>query len=255
MKRKQDVVKTDAVVNPVKGRRSPVLAPLAVMVGTLSDRSELCRRLQLDERCSQRLFASRLFLADGDRPAVSLVGPIVGAPYAVMVLETLVAWGASQVVFFGWCGAVSPSVKIGDIVLPTAAVIDEGTSRHYGAKASAARCPSPALRRRLAQLSAHRQRTCHQGRIWTTDAIFRETRAAVRRHQAEGALAVEMEMSALFSAARFRRVDLAGILVVSDELSTLQWQPGFKTEDFRQARLSVSEVISEYVQTSGSGRQ
>jgi hypothetical protein len=64
-----------------------------------------------------------------------------------------------------------------------------------------------------------------------------------------------MEMSALFSVSRFRRVDLTGILVVSDELSTLQWQPGFKTEAFQQARVSVSEVISEYVQTSGSGRR
>ena len=45
-----------------------------------------------------------------------------------------------------------------------------------------------------------------------------------------------MEMAALFTVARFRQVAAAGLLVVSDELATLQWQPGYRSEPFRRGR-------------------
>ena len=71
----------------------------------------------------------------------------MGAPYAVMILETLAAWGAKQVIFLGWCGAISATVSIGDILVPTLAWIDEGTSRAYSPKPVKARSPSDALTR------------------------------------------------------------------------------------------------------------
>ena len=54
--------------------------------------------------------------------------------------------------------------------------------------------------------------------------------------QAQGALAVEMEMSAVFTVAAFREMEAAGLLVVSDELSDYTWRPGFKTPGFNEAR-------------------
>jgi len=48
-----------------------------------------------------------------------VVGPFVGAPYAAMLLETLIAWDVEKIIFFGWCGAISHDVKIGDIIIPT----------------------------------------------------------------------------------------------------------------------------------------
>lgn len=44
------------------------------------------------------------------------------------------------------------------------------------------------------------------GRTWTTDAIYRETRAKVDRRTAEGCIVVEMEAAALFAVAQYRRV-------------------------------------------------
>lgn len=84
-----------------------------------------------------------------------------------------------------------------------------------------------------------------EGDIWSTDAIFRETREQVSRYQEQGILAVEMELSALFTVGRFHGIDIAGILVVSDELSTLQWQPGFRDERFKQSRETICRFISE----------
>ena len=60
----------------------------------------------------------------------------------------------------------------------------------------------------------------------------RETREKVERYQKEGVLAVEMEISALFTVAKFRGAELGAMPVVSDELATFKWRPGFKMEEF-----------------------
>ena len=85
----------------------------------------------------------------------------------------------------------------------------------------------------------------HEGAVWTTDAIYRETRREVLAHQQKGILAVEMEISALYAVALYRRVDLAGILVVSDELSSSNWRPGFTHKRFGQSRKTVCRLVKE----------
>lgn len=236
----------DAVVKPVKGRRTPDPGRFAVLVATTVDFDQLVRSLGLMGLPPHRLFTSRMFVhrIDGAEP-ITLIGPMVGAPYAVMLLETLVAWGVRHFFFLGWCGAVSPTVKIGDLLVPTAAFIDEGTSVHYREpdQLPPVSYPAPAAVDRIRQLLAHDACCSHTGAVWTTDAIFRETPAKIRHFQAEGALAVDMETSALFSAAGFRGVDLGGLLVVSDELASLHWRPGFKTEAFTTGRSRACEVI------------
>ena len=202
----------------------------------------------LMRRSSRRLFISRLYTAAGREPDVCLAGPMVGAPYAAMVAETLIAWGARTILFIGWCGAVSPVLAIGDLVVPTAAVIDEGTSPHYAAGASAA-CPSEPLMRQVAEACAAAGVSARPGTVWTTDAVFRETRDEVARHQRDGVLAVEMECSALFTVGGFRGVDVAALLVVSDDLSSLTWRPGFKDPRFIRGREVACNVIGRLCST------
>jgi purine-nucleoside phosphorylase len=87
----------------------------------------------------------------------------------------------------------------------------------------------------------------HAGAVWSTDAVFRETRQRVATYQQSGILAVDMETSALCSVAKFRGVDLGVILVVSDELSSLTWRPGFKHERFMHGRKTACRVIRELI--------
>ena len=241
----------DAVVKPVKGKRTPDTGSLAVLVGTSIDLDQLVRSMGLSAHRPHPLFTSRLYVRTrNDAEPVSLVGPIVGAPYAVMLLETLVAWGVRQFFFFGWCGAVSPKVKIGDILLPAAAFIDEGTSVHYcdSREAPTVSHPTPVSVEQIWHMLEPENTRLHAGAVWTTDAIFRETPDKIRCFQAEGALGVDMEMSALFSAAHYRGVDIGGILVVSDELSSLHWLPGFKTEAFASGRSLACEMVKRLCQ-------
>lgn len=61
------------------------------------------------------------------------------------------------------------------------------------------------------------------GKVWTTDAIYRETRQKVDRRRAEGCLAVEMEAAAFFAVARFREIRFAQLLYGGDDLSGPEW--------------------------------
>ncbi len=238
----------DAIVNPVRGNNPPDPGFLSVLVGTTGDINRLCGVMGIDKAQSRPLFISRLYASGNNAPVVSLAGPIVGAPYAVMILETLIAWGAQKVLFLGWCGAISPEVKIGDIIIPTAAVIDEGTSKHYQDSDEAVSRPSSEMTATIKSTLMKSGTPFQEGDIWSTDAIFRETREKVNRYQDQGILAVEMELSALFTVGRFRGIDIAGILVVSDELSTLHWQPGFRKERFKQGRSAACEVVNQICQ-------
>jgi len=238
------VISDDAIVNPPKPRTFPQIGPLAVMAATQADMDLLCELLHFAGHDFRRLFTSRLY---GDPPPAgkgSVVGPFIGAPYAAMLLETLVAWGAGEIIFLGWCGAVSPEVSIGDLVLPTSAVVDEGTSPHYGVAAGECVQPSPVVQARIRNVLNANHIPFHEGGVWTTDGAFRETRRRVADRRRQGLLAVEMEFSALCSVARFRGAAVGGILVVSDEVFSDTWRPGFRDERFRHARRAACRVVS-----------
>ena len=165
----------------------------------------------------------------------------------MMLLETLIAWGAEKIIFFGWCGAISDRVKIGDIILPDSAIVDEGTSSHYISNNSVSR-PSPMIVAQASEYLHEKDFRFHHGKIWSTDAVFRETRDKVLSFRKQNALAVDMETSSVFTVAKFRDVDAGGILIVSDELSTLKWRPGFKDKRFEQNRRKACRVVMELCQ-------
>jgi uridine phosphorylase len=231
-----------AIVNPVKGARAPALAPTAVMVSSDLDLQTLATGLGLS--ATRTLLMSRLYSNVGC--PVSLAGPMIGAPYAVMLLENLAVWGVSRVVFLGWCGAVSPAVNTGDLLLVTGGLVDEGTSPHY---LDAGKNPVPAdpdLTGELRQTLTAAGISFHEGPVWSTDAIFRETPSRLSYFQNLGALGVEMELSALFAVGRFRKIAVASLQVVSDELDKTGWRPGFKTERFKSARNLACERIQSF---------
>ncbi len=231
-----------AIVHPGSGKASPLLGPLAVLAATGPDLSLLRRSLAFDADESRRLHISQLFTSSKRHAGLSLAGPMVGAPYAVMVAETLIAWGARSLIFLGWCGAIAETVAIGDLVLPTSAFIDEGTSRHYLPEPRESRASS-SLAREISDGCAAEKISVHSGAVWTTDAPYRETPDKVLDHRRRGALAVEMEVSALFSVAAFRCVEAAALLVVSDDLSALTWTPGFRDPRFIRGREAAGTII------------
>jgi hypothetical protein len=57
------------------------------------------------------------------------------------------------------------------------------------------------------------------GKMWRTDAAYRETAGKVALRKSEGCLTVEMEAASFFAVAQFRRVTFAQILCGGDDVS------------------------------------
>jgi len=232
----------DSIPHPFKGKNDPDLGPVAVLVANKDDLDLLCGLMGLNK--NRKLLMSTVYMGNHSANTVSIAGPLIGAPYAVMVLENLIAWGVRHFIFFGWCGAISHKVKIGDIIVPTSAIIDEGTSKHYTTNPNLVVTPSTSVLKKIKTSFNKKNVDFHEGLVWTTDAIYRETREKVEYFQKKNVLAVEMEASALFTVGKFRNVKTGGILAVSDDLSTFDWQRGFHNKRFIKNRRAVLEAIS-----------
>jgi uridine phosphorylase len=179
---------------------------------------------------------------------LAIFGTPLGSPQAALVLERLIAMGAKKVIAFGCCGSLQPTLKTGDLVIPTHALSEEGTSTHYPLpNGISARADERMIQSLIARCQG-RKLPWIAGRVWTTDAIFRETREKVSRYGKMDILAVEMEMSALFTVAVYRKISLGGLMVVSDELATSKWKTGFLNPFFwlasrKAAKAAVSACL------------
>ena len=233
------------LITPYVGKKVPALGPCAIIASTQPDLKMLRGMLGLPKDKYRQLNMSRLFRGRKES-APCLVGPVTGAPYAVIILETLIAWGVRQVVFVGWCGSIALNVKAGDMILPDAALIDEGTSSHYQVSQTACVKPSNKFLLKLEEQLTASDLDYHKGSVWTTDAVFQETPEQVKYYQKQGAIGVEMEISALFTVAAFHKIDLAAILTVSDELGDYNWRPGFKDAVFKQRCNSVCRAACDF---------
>ena len=155
---------------------------------------------------------------------LAVVSPAVGAPAAATRLEHMIALGCRKFIACGGAGVLDSAINAGDIVVPASAVRDEGTSYHYLRPAREV-APTP---RALAAIESVLRENNHayvRAKTWTTDAVYRETRARMYRRRREGCVVVEMEAAAFFAVARFRRVECAQILYGGDSLAGRRWNP------------------------------
>ena len=154
---------------------------------------------------------------------LAVVHPGVGAPNAASRLERMIALGCRRFVACGGAGVLDGSIGVGRIVVPTAAIRDEGTSYHYLAPTREVAPTRKALSAIKATLSENHHDYV-RGKTWTTDAVYRETRSRLMRRRREGCVVVDMEAAAFFAVARFRRVEFAQILYAGDSLAGRQWE-------------------------------
>jgi len=158
----------------------------------------------------------------------------IGAPAAVTLMEEMIACGMTSLIVVGAAGSLQPHAPIGSLVVPDAAIREEGTSHHYAPSDDEQAAIERALRERGVAYAT--------GASWTTDAVYREHRGKIDRYRAAGVMTVEMELSALFTVAAFRGVECAALLAISDELHGDTWDLGFGGETFERAMNSAAMV-------------
>lgn len=159
-------------------------------------------------------------VCDGKPLAVYL--SLIGAAAACGIMEEVIALGGRRFLFFGSCGVLDKEILSGHIAVPTHAYRDEGTSYHYLPPAPYVEIASS---RRLAAVLDDLDVPYHLTRAWTTDAIYRETRANMEKRRVEGCRIVEMECAATAAVALYRGVDFYQFVYGADSLDGEEWDP------------------------------
>lgn len=153
---------------------------------------------------------------------VALMHPGIGGPLAAGCMEELIALGVGGFVACGGAGVLDSAIAVGAVLIPTAAVRDEGTSYHYLAPAREVAVDEAVVRALESGLEA-RGVPHRRVKTWTTDAFYRETPGRIARRKADGCTCVEMETASLCAVARFRGVPFGQLLYAGDDVGASEW--------------------------------
>ena len=174
----------------------------------------------------QRGLFCELYVIGGRGSTLGVAGNFgVGGPATAVVVEELAAIGVQQLVSVDLGASLYAEVPSGTIVLVSDSVCEDGTSKHYVPGASVVEVAED-LSGRLAAALAGRDVPFTTGRVWSTDAPYRETASEVLKYRARDAVIVDMETAPFLAAGSALGVETATLLVAADTLFD-DWQPPF----------------------------
>ena len=160
------------------------------------------------------------FSHEGRKLAVCLTG--IGSTQAgTNVIEINWLTGATKFIMFGSAGTLNRAATEGKYVLPTEAYRDEGMSYHYAPPADYIPVRNA---EKLASFFEAMRLPYVMGRVWSTDAFYRETRDQVAARKREGCIAVEMELAGVQAVCDFHGFELYDFLVTGDVLDAPAYQ-------------------------------
>jgi len=147
---------------------------------------------------------------------ISMINFRIGAPTAGLVIDILSYINPKAVLMLGMCGGLHPKVKLGEFVLPMAAIRDEGTSQFYMLNQVPA-LPTFRIQKILSEVLGRMRIPYKTGVVHTTDYRFWEFDRKFRDVlKEERAIAIEMECSTLFVAGFRRKAPIGALLLISD---------------------------------------
>ena len=159
----------------------------------------------------------------------------VGSPHSAAILEELIALGGREFLNIGTAGGLQHE----GIFLCNKSLRDEGTSYHYVSHGDYS-YPDKKLTKRFGNFIKKQGLEYEEAASWTIDAPYRETKKEIQKYKRQGIATVEMEASALFVVARYRKVKIASAFVVSDVLIK-KWEPKFHSFNVKK---SLNKLIN-----------
>jgi purine-nucleoside phosphorylase len=157
---------------------------------------------------------------DGEPVSVQTTG--MGCPSAAIITEELIQLGARNLLRVGTCGGYHPEMKLGDLVIATAATPQDGTVSSLTRGVPYA----PAAHFDLVHATYHAAEAVAPGRrpflgpIASADLFYDPEEDPQALWHSLGVLAVEMEASVIFTLAAMRGVRAGCLLTVSDAIGS-----------------------------------
>jgi uridine phosphorylase len=170
-----------------------------------------------------------------------LAGPFFGGPVCAAAMEELTACGVTNYIGLGYSGALEPGVPPCSIMTATAGLNSDGTTKEYTKKRVIS--ADPEMLERLREAIQKRGLPDISGKVWTTDAIYREFPSIVAYWKGKGAQFVNMETSTFYAVAQELGVKAAYLSVISDNLSGEKWSGWFP--DHHAAMVQAYDIALE----------
>ena len=200
---------------------------LLVLEGTWWRQEALDRRLPALDDVHELAVPDLWHGWNGDVPVV--YGSVYGAQRAAEAVHLLGLCGTPVVAHLAAAFALTPSLQVGDIVLPETTAIGEGVSQYYGASGTAPANMGKVAR--AAALLAPQGVYPHRGSTVTTEALLAMPKKLLAAWTKAGHLAVDLEGSAVFSTATAFRMRPVSLLHVWDHLPRRPWSEPFTDEE------------------------
>lgn len=170
---------------------------------------------------------------------ITIINFGMGSPTAATVMDLLTAINPEAVLFLGKCGGLKKRNKLGDLIIPIAAIRGEGTSDDYFPEEVPA-LPAFALQKAISTTIRDYEVDYWTGtvyttnrRVWEHDEEFKQYLKRVR------AYAIDMETATIFMVGFANRIPTGALLLVSDQPMTPE---GVKTEE------SDRKITEQYVE-------
>ncbi len=212
---------SDAVISP---RQKKISVPEHCVLSFFNDEINKLHQKGIATRIGKlksEMGSHLLFKISVDENEIALFHPGVGAPLSAALFDEFISFGCKKFIVCGGAGVLG-DIAVGELLVPTTAMRDEGTSYHYLPPAREVAAHQDAITAIESTLTAHKI-NYSLIKTWTTDGFYRETRNKIELRKSEGCSTVEMEAAALFAVANFRNVKIAQILYAGDDLSGKKW--------------------------------
>jgi AMP nucleosidase len=169
---------------------------------------------------------------------ITIINFGIGSPNAATIMDLLTAICPRAVLFLGKCGGLKKKNKLGDLILPIAAIRSDGTSNDY-LPAEVPALPAFNLQRAVSSTIRDYGRDYWTGTVFTTNRRVWEYDERFKKYlQKTRSMAIDMETATIFSVGFANQIPTGALLLVSDQpmIST-----GVKTDQ------SDKKITEQYV--------
>lgn len=175
---------------------------------------------------------------------ITIINFGMGSPNAATIMDLLSAINPKAVLFLGKCGGLKAKNKLGDLILPIAAIRSEGTSNDYLPPEIPA-LPAFSLQRAVSSTIRDHGRDYWTGVVFTTNKRVWEYDDRFKLYlEKTRAMAIDMETATIFVVGFANGIPSGALLLVSDQpmISTgikTEASDKFVTEKFVEEHLKI----------------
>ncbi|MBP8001058.1 MAG: AMP nucleosidase [Chloroflexi bacterium] len=148
---------------------------------------------------------------------ISIINFGMGSPNAATIMDLLAAIEPKACLFLGKCGGLKRKNKIGDLILPIAAIRGEGTSNDYFPSEVPA-LPAFSLQKAVSGTIRDGGYDYWTGTVYTTNRRIWEHDTAFKKYlRLIRCMAIDMETATIFMTGFYNQIPTGALLLVTDQ--------------------------------------